>query len=117
MLEDKAKELGRLIGQSPEYKAVKRANDELAADRDAVTLLRELEKLRENAQSMIARGEQPTEDMEKQLDELLSKVQGHRVYQSVAVAQENFDKLMMRANEWILDGIKKGAQSPIITLG
>jgi hypothetical protein len=44
-------------------------------------------------------------------------VQGHRVYQAVAVAQENFDKLMMRANEWILDGIKKGAQSPIITLG
>ncbi len=117
MLEDKARELGRLIGQSPEYKAVKRANDELAADRDVVTLLRELETLQEDAQRMIARGEQPTEDMEKKLDELLTKVQGNRVYQSVAVAQENFDKLMMRANEWILDGIKKGAQSPIITLG
>jgi cell fate (sporulation/competence/biofilm development) regulator YlbF (YheA/YmcA/DUF963 family) len=117
MLEDKAKELGRLIGQSPEYKAVKRANDELAADRDVVTLLRELENLREEAQRMIGRGEQPTEDMEKKLDDLLTKVQGNRVYQSVAVAQENFDKLMMRANEWILDGIKKGAQSPIITLG
>jgi cell fate (sporulation/competence/biofilm development) regulator YlbF (YheA/YmcA/DUF963 family) len=117
MLEDKAKELGRLIGQSPEYKAVKRANDELAADRDVVTLLRELESLREEAQRMIARGEQPTEEMEKRLDDLLTKVQGNRVYQSVAVAQENFDKLMMRANEWILDGIKKGAQSPIITLG
>jgi cell fate (sporulation/competence/biofilm development) regulator YlbF (YheA/YmcA/DUF963 family) len=117
MLEDKARELGRLIGQSPEYKAVKRANDELAADREAVTLLRELEKLREEAQSMIARGEQPTDDMEKRLDDLLGNVQGNRVYQAVAVAQENFDKLMMRANEWILDGIKKGAQSPIITLG
>jgi cell fate (sporulation/competence/biofilm development) regulator YlbF (YheA/YmcA/DUF963 family) len=117
MLEDKAKELGRLIGQSPEYKAVKRANDELSADREAVALLRELEKLREDAQSMIARGEQPTEDMERKLDELLGKVQSHRVYQAVAVAQENFDKLMMRANEWILDGIKKGSQSPIITLG
>jgi cell fate (sporulation/competence/biofilm development) regulator YlbF (YheA/YmcA/DUF963 family) len=117
MLEDKAKELGRLIGQSPEYKAVKRANDELSADREAVALLRELEKLREDAQTMIARGEQPTEEMERKLDELLSKVQSHRVYQAVAVAQENFDKLMMRANEWILDGIKKGAQSPIITLG
>jgi cell fate (sporulation/competence/biofilm development) regulator YlbF (YheA/YmcA/DUF963 family) len=117
MLEDKAKELGRLIGQSPEYKAVKRANDELAVDREAVALLRELEKLREDAQSMIARGEQPTEEMERKLDELLGQVQGHRVYQAVAVAQENFDKLMMRANEWILDGIKKGAQSPIITLG
>lgn len=117
MLEDKAKELGRLIGQSPEYKAVKRANDELSNDREAVALLRELEKLREDAQSMIARGEQPTEEMERKLDELLGTVQGHRVYQAVAVAQENFDKLMMRANEWILDGIKKGAQSPIITLG
>jgi cell fate (sporulation/competence/biofilm development) regulator YlbF (YheA/YmcA/DUF963 family) len=117
MLEDKAKELGRLIGQSPEYKAVKRANDELAADRAVVTLLRELENLREEAQRMISQGEQPTEEMEKRLDDLLSKVQGNRVYQSVAVAQENFDKLMMRANEWILDGIKKGSQSTIITLG
>ena len=117
MLEDKAKELGRLIGQSAEYKAVKRANDELSANREAVTLLRDLEKLREDAQRMIARGEQPTEEMERQLDELLGKVQGNPVYQAVAVAQENFDKLMMRANEWILDGIKKGAQSSIITLG
>jgi cell fate (sporulation/competence/biofilm development) regulator YlbF (YheA/YmcA/DUF963 family) len=116
MLEEKARELGRLIGQSPEYKAVKRANDELAADRETLTLLRELEKLREDAQVMIARGEQPTDDMERKLTELLEKVQGNRAYQSVAVAQENFDKLMMRANEWILDGIKKGAQSPIITL-
>ena len=117
MLEDKARELGRLIGQSPEYKAVKRANDELSANREAVTLLRDLEKLREDAQRMIARGEQPTEEMERQLDELLGKVQGNPVYQAVTVAQENFDKLMMRANEWILDGIKKGAQSSIITLG
>ena len=117
MLEDKAKELGRLIGQSAEYKAVKRANEELSGDREAVGLPRELEKLREDAQSMIARGEQPTEEMEQKLDELLGQVQSHRVYQAVAVAQENFDKLMMRANEWILDGIKKGAQSPIITLG
>ena len=70
MLEDKAKELGRLIGQSPEYKAVKRANEELSADREAVALLRELEKLREDAQSMIARGEQPTEEMEQKLGSL-----------------------------------------------
>lgn len=117
MLEEKAKELGRLIGQSPEYKAVKRANDELGADREAVTLLREMETLREEAQSMIARGEQPTEEMERKLDGLLGQVQGNRVYQSVAVSQENFDKLMMRVNEWILDGIRKGAQSSIITLG
>ena len=117
MLEEKARELGRLIGQSPEYKAVKRANDELGADREAVTLLREMEKLREEAQNMIAHGQQPTQEMEQKLDDLLGQVQGNRVYQGVAVSQENFDKLMMRVNEWILDGIRKGAQSSIITLG
>ncbi len=45
MLEDKSKELGRLIGQSPEYQAVKRANDALGQDKEAVELLRRMEAL------------------------------------------------------------------------
>src|SRR5687767_9140900 len=117
MLEDKAKEIGRLIGQSSEYQAVKRANDALGGDRDAVTLLREMERLRQDAQRMIERGEQPTEEMERQLDELLGRIQTNAIYQRVVVAQENFDKLMMRVNDWIMEGIQKGSASPIITLG
>ena len=117
MLEEKAKELGRRIGQSEEYKAVKRANDALNEDREAVTALRRMEELRVEAQRMIERGEQPTEAMERELDELLHKVQGNAVYMRAAVAQENFDKIMLRVNEWILEGIRKGAASPIITLG
>ena len=42
---------------------------------------------------MIQRGERPTEDMEKQLDGLLSQVQGQANYQRLLVAQENFDKI------------------------
>lgn len=116
-MEDRAKELGRIIGQSPEYQAVKRANDALNNDRDAVALLRRMEQLRVDAQRMIARGEQPTPDMEQQLDQLLEQVQVNPLYQRVVTAQENFDKVMLRVNEWILDGIQKGAASPIITLG
>ncbi len=117
MIEDKAKELGRLIGQSAEYKAVKRANDALGEDRDAVALLKKMEQLRQNAQEMIQRGERPTEEMEKELDGLLGQVQGQAVYQRLVSAQENFDKTMARVNDWIVDGIEKGAQSSIITLG
>jgi cell fate (sporulation/competence/biofilm development) regulator YlbF (YheA/YmcA/DUF963 family) len=116
MLQDKALELGRLIGQSPEYQALKRANDALNADRDATTLLRQMEQLRVDAQRMIERGEQPTQDMENQLDELLGKVQVSTSYQRAIAAQENFDKVMMRVNDLILEGIKKGATSSIITL-
>ena len=35
----------------------------------------------------------------------------------LVAAQENFDKTMARVNDWIVDGIEKGAQSSIITLG
>jgi cell fate (sporulation/competence/biofilm development) regulator YlbF (YheA/YmcA/DUF963 family) len=117
VIEDKAKELGRLIGQSPEYQAVKRANDALSQDAAAVALLRQMEQLRVSAQQMLQRGERPTEEMEKELDGLLGQVQGQSVYQRLVVAQENFDKIMAKVNDWIVDGIERGAASPIITLG
>jgi cell fate (sporulation/competence/biofilm development) regulator YlbF (YheA/YmcA/DUF963 family) len=116
MLEDKAKELGRLIGQSPEYQALKRSSDSLNEEREAVTLLQQMEKLRGEAQQLIQRGENPSEEMEKQLDELLEKIQSQPAYQRAVAAQENFDKLMLRVNQWIMEGMKKGAASPIITL-
>ena len=116
MIETKAKDLGRLIGQSPEYQAVKRANDALGQDEAAVALLKQMEQLRMDAQQMIQRGERPTEQMEKDLDALLGQVQSQMAYQRLVSAQENFDKLMARVNDWIVDGIEKGATSSIITL-
>jgi cell fate (sporulation/competence/biofilm development) regulator YlbF (YheA/YmcA/DUF963 family) len=116
MLEEKAKDVGRLIGQSSEYQALKRSSEALNNDREAVALLQEMEKLRGEAQQLIQRGENPTPEMEQQLDSMLEKIQSQPAYQRAAVAQENFDKLMLRVNQWIMDGMKKGAASPIITL-
>jgi cell fate (sporulation/competence/biofilm development) regulator YlbF (YheA/YmcA/DUF963 family) len=116
-LEEKAVELGRMIGQSSEYQAVKRANEALNDDREAVVTLQQMERVRQEAQQMIERGESPTPEMEHRLDELLGSIQGKTVYQRAVAAQENFDKIMLRVNNWILDGIRKGATSSIITLG
>jgi cell fate (sporulation/competence/biofilm development) regulator YlbF (YheA/YmcA/DUF963 family) len=117
MLEDKARELGRQIGQTPEYQAVKRASTALNEDRDALALMRRMEEIRLDAERLMSRGENPTPEMEQELDQLLGKVQRSATYQQMAVAQENFDKLMQRVNEVILEGIQKGATSSIITLG
>jgi cell fate (sporulation/competence/biofilm development) regulator YlbF (YheA/YmcA/DUF963 family) len=117
MIEDKAKELGRLIGQSPEYKEVKRASDVLNEDTDTVALLQKMEQLRMNAQRMLQQGERPTEEMERELDTLLGQIQVRPVYQRLLSAQENFDKVMGKVNDWILEGIERGSASPIITLG
>lgn len=117
MIDDKAKELGRLIGQSSEYQAVKRANDLLTGDKQAVELLKKMETLRTDAQQLIERGERPSDEMEQSLDMLLGQVQQNSTYQRLVVAQENYDKMMMKVNDWIVEGIKKGATSSIITLG
>ena len=116
MLEEKAKEVGRLIGQSPEYQTLKRSSEALNGDREAVALLQEMEKLRGDAQELIQRGENPTPEMEQKLDAMLEKIQAQPAYQRAVSAQENFDKLMLRVNQWIMDGMKKVAASPIITL-
>lgn len=117
MLTERATELGRLIGQSSEYQAVKRANDALNLDKAAMALLERMEGLRLDAQKIIEGGGNPTPEMEQQLDKLLGDVQTNATYQRVVVANENFDKVMMQVNEWILDGIRKGSVSSIITLG
>src|SRR4029079_6755802 len=110
-------DLVRLSRESAEDQPVKRANDSLNADRDAVALLRQMDKLRDEAQRLIERGENPTAEMEQQLDDLLTKVQVNSNYQRAIAAQENFDKTMLQVNNWITEGIRKGATSSIITLG
>lgn len=116
MIEEKAREVGRIIGQTPEYQAVKRANEAVTGDREASDLLQRVEELRVQAQQSLSRGEEPSDELESQLEDLLSKIQVNTAYQQLIVAQENFDKLMYRVNGWISEGIRKGSASPIISL-
>ncbi|MDX2183162.1 MAG: YlbF family regulator [Gemmatimonadaceae bacterium] len=116
MTEDKAKELGRLIGQSAEYKAVKATSEALNADSAAVAALQAIEQLREQAQRGMERGERPTPEMEQEMERLFTTVQGSVAYQRAIAAQENFDKLMLQVNQWISEGIRTGATSSIVLL-
>jgi cell fate (sporulation/competence/biofilm development) regulator YlbF (YheA/YmcA/DUF963 family) len=116
MIDEKAKDLGRQIGQSAEYQALKRTNDLITEDAEASQVLQRLSQLRAEAQQFIERGEEPPQEMEQELDTLLRSVELNPAYQRAIVAQANFDKLMVRVNEWISEGIRTGAVSKIITL-
>jgi cell fate (sporulation/competence/biofilm development) regulator YlbF (YheA/YmcA/DUF963 family) len=117
VIPEKAQELGRLIGQSEEYGALKRAQSRVS---DASELRERLERLRQLATALEQKAEQggnPPEAEVAAYEQLLTSIQGDPLYQSVIAAQSNFDKLMLRVNDQILEGISKGAASPIITLG
>jgi len=116
VIAQRAEELGRHIGQTEEYKALKRAQERLQDAKELAAQLRRLQELAEALERAMERGETPSEGDRTAYEQALSQVQGDPVYQGMVVAQANFDKLMVRVNEHILDGIRKGAASPIITL-
>ncbi len=117
VIEERAVDLGRLVGQSEEYQALKRANDRLMQESELTAGLERLRELQISLTQQMDHGVAPRPEQQAEVDTLVGKVQGNPIYQSVVAAQSNFDKFMYKINAWILDGIKKGAESRIITLG
>ena len=117
MLEEKAEELGRILGQTDEYKALRRATEGLRDDQEVQKVLAEAERLAQEIERVAQQGKEPGKEQVEQYDRALQSVQGNAVYQQMVVAQTNFQKLMDRINARIYEGMKKGAASPIITLG
>lgn len=116
MITERAKDLGRLIGQSEEYQALKRSNDRLMEDPALRQQLEQLRALQIRVAEQLDRGQEPSAETQKEVDDLVGRVQAHPAYQAMVSAQANFDKLMLKVNDWILEGIRSGAASRIITL-
>jgi len=113
----RAEELGHLVGQSEEYQAWRRAEDALTANDALRQSLDQLARLQVAVAEKAEQGQQPTAEQQAELDALWSKVQVSPLYQAYIASRTNFDKMMYRINEMILDGMKKGSESRIITLG
>jgi len=116
MIDDKAKELGRLIGQSNEYKALRRAETSLREDPDAQARLETISRLTREFDQMIAQGTTPEETKAQEYESTLREFELSPVGQTYLVARANVDKLMAKVNQAIGEGIERGATSGIITL-
>lgn len=116
MIEEKAQELGRLIGQSNEYKALRRAEGSLREDPEAQGRLETISRLTREFDQMIAQGQAPDEDKAKDYESTLREFELSPVGQTYLVARTNVDKLMAKVNQSIGEGIERGATSGIITL-
>lgn len=116
VIPERALDLGRLVGQSEEYQALKRANDRLMGEKELRESLERLHELQLAVAEQMERGQAITPEQQQEVEKLSSSLQAHPAYQGVVAAQANFDKLMYRINERILEGMKKGSDSRIITL-
>ena len=113
MILKRAEELGRLVGQSEEYQALKRANERLMADDGAARpSWSSCARCRwaSTRSSSGARSRRP--EPQTEMDALLGVVQASPIYQGFVAAQANFDKLMTQLNEQMLEGIRLGGREP-----
>jgi cell fate (sporulation/competence/biofilm development) regulator YlbF (YheA/YmcA/DUF963 family) len=117
VIDEKAKELGRLLGQTDEYKAVMRAREGLDQTGEIRAQMQRLEILSQNLDQEVKRGQEPPKELTDEYEQVMSSIQAHPNYQKFVAAQSNFEKIMIRANEQIMEGIKQGAESPIIIPG
>jgi cell fate (sporulation/competence/biofilm development) regulator YlbF (YheA/YmcA/DUF963 family) len=114
---DKALELGRLIGQTPECKALRRAEAVLREDQESMRLLENIQVLAKKMEQQIASGQEPDEATAQAYEAAVRDLETSSVGQAYVVARANFEKVMLRVNQQIGEGIEKGATSSIITLG
>ena len=111
---EKAEELGRLIGQTDEYKALKRARERVADDREMTTTANRLSELERDVGMAIQRGEEPAEEVREEYERLASSLQSSPAYQGLVAAQSNLEKILGRVDERIAKGMEAGSQSRII---
>src|SRR5207244_11936795 len=104
MIDQKAGELGRLLGQSEEYKTLVRASDRMKEDAVVRQLLAEVERIAQDIERATQEGREPAKDQVERYDRALQSVQANPVYQQVVDAQANFEKLMTKVKARIYDG-------------
>lgn len=117
MIWEKAQDLGRQIGQSPEYQALRRAEATLREDKDTVAMLDQIQTLARQVDQMVSTGQMPDQTTAEAYENAVHNLETSPVGQAYVVARANFEKLMAKVNQQISEGMEKGATSSIITLG
>ncbi len=117
MIWDKAEELGRLIGQTPEYKGLRRAESALRDDQDAQAKVDLIQRLARQMDEQVAQGQMPDQASAETYEQAVRDLEVSPSGQAYAVARANFEKVMIKVNQLIAQGMEKGATSSIITLG
>jgi len=113
-LREMATDLGRALAQTDEYQVLKRAVTSADADHVIAESRTELEGLERRIEEAMRTGVEPDEALKKEYEEAVLRLQANSTYQVLVSAQSNFEKVILKVNQTIQEGIDKGAESRIV---
>ena len=109
-----AKDLGRALAQTDEYQILKVAVSSTEGDVEMAELRTELEGLERRIEEVLQGGSEPDDELKSTYEDAVRRLQSSSTYQRLVSAQANFDKVLLKVNHTIQEGIAEGAESRII---
>ncbi len=109
-----AKDLGRALAQTDEYQILKVAVSSTEDDGGMAELRTELEGLERTIEEALQAGGEPDDEVKSSYEDAVGRLQSSSTYQRLVSAQANFDKVLLKVNHTIQEGIAEGAESRII---
>lgn len=116
MIEEKAQELGRLIGQSNEYQTLRRAEKSLQEDAETRGRLEKIDTLARQIDEQVSQRKVPEEETVLAYETAVRDLEVSPQGQAYVTARANYEKLMAKVNQQMASGIERGSTSNIITL-
>ena len=113
-LTEMANDLGKAIARTDEYQALRRALSAADDDRELTELRNGMERLEQEISTAVRAGTEPSDETKAQYESTFARLQVNPGYQRVAVAQANFDKVLLKVNQTISEGMESAAESKII---
>ncbi len=109
-----ATDLGRALAQAEEYQLLKRAVASADDDRAIAESRSELETLEKRIEEALRKGGEPDDELKREYEDAVGRLQTNTTYQVLVSAQANFEKIVMKVNQTIQRGIDKGSESRIV---
>ncbi|MFW5991684.1 MAG: YlbF family regulator [Halanaerobiaceae bacterium] len=100
-IQEKAKSLGEAIKDSPEYKVLRSSEAAMYNDEDAKVILDDFNALQKRVQMAQQNGKQITQQQQRQMQNLRSKMQNNDKVKEFMEAQQEFNEIMKSVNETI----------------
>ena len=114
LLREMATDLGRALARTDEYESLKRAIASADDDRAIAESRTELEGLEGRIETALRAGGEPDDELKKEYEDAVSRLQTNTTYQVLVAAQANFEKIILKVNQTIQEGIDKGSESRIV---
>lgn len=106
MVLEKALELGKMIAESENYKAMRQKEAAMMADPDAIFLIEKFQHLQQSHQMLRMQGKELSEEQLNEAHALEDKMMENSLIREFAEIQDQFGKFLNQVNERISEGIE-----------